>query len=446
MHQLHWYGLTVGTLLTVKLLLSIKRRRAAAPVWQEGGAAGHTVAGVITVFNESPEMLTRCLRSLLTQTRRPQSVTVIDDCSRTHDAAAVIRQLRGDFDQAGIELQFIRFPENRGKRHGLAAGFEQHPDADLYLCVDSDTVLDETAVAELCAPFARRRVNCVTGLVLAHNRAVNLLTRLIDMRYVNAFLGERVAYSRMGSVLCACGSLVVYRGRVVRAHLDDFLGQRFLGQPATFGDDRRLTYYALTEGQSIIQPAAIGWTDVPQRLRHYANQQIRWNKSFFREGILLLAKPRYAVRAFWWLNLIELATWVAFTTGLVTALAVATLHPSGWQMLASYLGYVCVMAWVRSLHYLRGAANVPTVDRMLTFAAAPLYALLNLTLLLPLRLYALATLRRNGWGTRATVEIPATTPTPAALPDDDTVHIRIPLVKLLDVDTETTLTIPLPAR
>src|SRR5206468_245770 len=134
-HQLHWYGLTVGTLLTVKLLLSIKRRRAAAPVWQEGGAAGHTVGGVITVFNESPEMLTRCLRSLLTQTRRPQSVTVIDDCSRTHDAAAVIRQLRGDFDQAGIELQFIRFPENRGKRHGLAAGFEQHPDADLYLCV-----------------------------------------------------------------------------------------------------------------------------------------------------------------------------------------------------------------------------------------------------------------------------------------------------------------------
>ena len=30
----------------------------------------------------------------------------------------------------------------------------------------------------------------VTGLVLAHNRGTNLLTRLIDMRYVNAFLGE----------------------------------------------------------------------------------------------------------------------------------------------------------------------------------------------------------------------------------------------------------------
>lgn len=439
MHQLHWYGLTVGTLLTVKLLLSIRRRRTAAPVWQEGGAASHTVATVVTVYNEAPEMLTRCLRSLLAQTRRPQSVTVIDDCSTTHDAAAVIRQLRPDFEQAGVELQFIRFPENRGKRHGLAEGFRQHPGADLYLCVDSDTVLHETAVAELCAPFASRRINCVTGLVLAHNRSVNLLTRLIDMRYVNAFLGERVAYSRMGSVLCACGSLVVYRGRVVRQHLNDFLGQRFLGRPATFGDDRRLTYYCLREGQSVIQPTAIGWTDVPQTLQHYLRQQLRWNKSFFREGALLAAKPQHAGRAFYWLNLIELATWVAFTSSLLTALTVGVLHPDAWPLLASYTGYVCVMAWVRSLHYLRRAASVPALDRHLTFLAAPLYALLNLSLLLPLRLYALATLRRNGWGTRARVEIPGSESVP-------TVEDTVPLAKLLDPDTETTLQIALPAR
>jgi hyaluronan synthase len=439
-HQLHWYGLTVGTLLTVKLLLSIRRRRTASPVWQEGGAAGHTVAAVITVFNESPEMLTRCLRSLLDQTRRPQAVTVIDDCSTTHDAATVIRQLRADFEQAGINLQFIRFPVNRGKRHGLAAGFRQHPTADLYLCVDSDTVLEEHAVAELCAPFASRRINCTTGLVLAHNRSVNLLTRLIDMRYVNAFLGERVAYSRLGSVLCACGSLVVYRGQVIRRHLDDFLGQTFLGTPATFGDDRRLTYYCLTEGQSIIQPTAIGWTDVPQTLQHYLRQQLRWNKSFFREGLLLAAKPRHAGRAFYWLNLIELATWTAFTSSLLTALTIGMLHPGTWPLLASYAAYVCVMAWVRSLHYLRSAANVPPADRLLTFLAAPLYALLNLGLLLPLRLYALATLRRNGWGTRARIEIPDA---PAAvLPAANTV----PLAKLLDPDTETTLQIALNTR
>jgi hyaluronan synthase len=460
--HLHWYGLTVGTLLTVKLLLSIKRRRTTDPSWETNGAAGHTVHAVITTFNESPAMLRRCLLSLVGQTRRPQSVTVIDDCSRTHDAAAVIRELRDRFERAGIELRFIRFPENRGKRHGLAAGFREHPDADLYLCVDSDTVLDMDAVAELCAPFVRRRINCVTGLVLAHNRSVNLLTRLIDMRYVNAFLGERVAYSRMGSVLCACGSLVVYRGRVVRQHLDDFLGQRFLGKPATFGDDRRLTYYALVEGQSVIQPTAVGRTDVPQTIRHYSRQQIRWGKSFIREGVLLALKPKHAGRAFYWLNLIELGTWIAFTSGLLTALVLVAQHPGGWPLLASYAGFVCVMAWVRSIHYLRSAADVPVRERCLTYLAAPLYALLNLFLLLPLRLYSLVTLRRNDWGTRADVEIPAGEDTVSApvftdpptltiprlsLPDDDTVGIPRPaLTKLLDPDTERTLQIALPGR
>ncbi|MFI1535531.1 glycosyltransferase [Streptomyces anandii] len=435
--NLHWYGYAVGSLLGVKLLLSLRPRRATSHLYP-GGAAGHTVAAVITVYNEAPEMLVRCLRSLLAQTRRPNSVTVIDDCSRTQDAAAVIRQLRSEFRHAGVALEFVRFPENRGKRHGLAAGFQLHPHTDLYLCVDSDTVLDPRAVAELCAPFTRRRVNCVTGLVLAHNRSVNLLTRLIDMRYVNAFLGERVAYGRLGSVLCACGSLVVYRGRVIRAHLDDFLGQRFLGAPATFGDDRRLTYYCLTEGQSLIQPTAIGYTDVPERLGHYARQQVRWGKSFIREGFLLIGQLRHVHRAFWWLNLVEVTTWLGFTAGLLTALTLTALHPGHWILIASYAGVVCVMAWTRSVHYLRRAANVPVLDRTLTFLAAPLYALLNLGLLLPLRLYSLATLRRNAWGTRQHVEIGTTAieaepvepaPLEATAP--------MPVVKLLDPDEST---------
>ncbi|MFJ9114442.1 glycosyltransferase [Streptomyces sp. NPDC102394] len=435
--HLSLYGIAVGSLLAVKLLLSLPlRRRRAATVFRDGPPLA--VHAVITVYNETPDMLARCLRSLIGQTRRPTSVTV-------DDAARVVQSLRARFTAAGIGLELIRFPVNRGKRHGLAAGFQAQPDADVYLCVDSDTVLDMDAVAELLVPFARRRVMCVTGLVLAHNRATNLLTRLIDMRYVNAFLGERVAYSRLGSVLCACGSLVAYRGWVMRKHLDDFLNQRFLGQAATFGDDRRLTYYCLTEGQSLIQPAAVGRTDVPERLGHYARQQIRWGKSFFREGLLLAAQLRYITRAFWWLNLIELATWLGFTLGLLAALTLAALHPAGWLVLAGYTGYVCAMAWLRSLHYLRRAPGVPPADRLLTFTAAPLYALLNLVMLLPLRLYSLATLRRNGWGTRQHgAELAGTTP-PDVPADDDTLRIpRIPVAKLYDPDTETTLTMPIP--
>ncbi|WP_155054543.1 glycosyltransferase [Streptomyces blattellae] len=439
------YGIAVGSLLLAKLLLSLPLRRRPPAAFRDG--APLTVHAVITVYNETPEMLRRCLRSLIGQTRRPHSVTVIDDCSKTDHAAQVVGELRHRFATAGVDLELIRFPVNKGKRHGLAAGFDAQPGADVYLCIDSDTVLDQKAVAELLRPFAHRRVMCVTGLLLAHNRATNLLTRLIDMRYVNAFLGERVAYSRLGSVLCACGSLVAYRGWVARKHLDDFLSQTFLGKPATFGDDRRLTYYCLTEGKSLIQPAAVGRTDVPDRLGHYARQQIRWGKSFFREGLLLAAQLRYMGRAFWWLNLVELVTWLAFTAALMTALVVVAVHPAAWTILAGYVAVVCAMAWLRSIHYLRRAPGVPPADRLLTFAAAPLYALLNLAMLLPLRLYSLATLYRTGWGTRQHgAEVALDSPA-AVLPDDDTVQLpRIPVAKLLDPETETTLTLPIPRQ
>ncbi|MFF7328895.1 glycosyltransferase [Streptomyces sp. NPDC008150] len=399
----HWYGLAVGALLGTKLLLSIRRRRQPDMIFQKP-LNQHVIHGVVTTYNEAPAMLRRCLESILGQTLTPQSLTIVDDCSSDQSAHAVVEEMRPKFEEAGIRLDFIRFAVNQGKRHGLAAGFREAPEADAYLCVDSDTVLDEHAVAELAEPFSKRRVQCVTGLVLAHNRSVNLLTRLIDMRYVNAFLGERVAYSRLGSVLCACGSLAMYRGWVVRKHLDDFLDQRFLGLPATFGDDRRLTYYCLTEGLSLIQPSSVGYTDVPERLNHYIRQQVRWGKSFIREGFLLLGKFRVS-RMYWWLNLIELVTWVAFTVALLASLFAIVLHPTGWQLLATYLAYMCVMAWVRSIHYLRGAAGVGPLDRTLTFLAAPLYALMNLCLLLPLRLWSLATLRQTKWGTRSTVEV-----------------------------------------
>jgi hyaluronan synthase len=401
-HHIGWYGFTVGALVSIKLLMSIPFGRRKAPTW--GSATSRlNVAAVITAYNEDPRVLNACLDALIGQTRRPDSVTVVDDGSDSPDAADLAEAVAPDFRALGVRFEVIRFAENRGKRAGLAAGFASSWDADVYLCVDSDTVLAREATERALRPFASSKVMCVTGLVLALNRSVNLLTRLIDMRYVNAFLGERVAYSRLGSVLCACGSMALYRGWVVRRHLDDFLNQTFLGAPVTAGDDRRLTFYCLLEGRTVIQPQAVAWTAVPERISHYLRQQTRWTKSFIREGLLMTrTSPR---RVCWWLNLVELVTWVAFTSALLVGIATVTFRPHWWAGAAGYIVYVCVVSWVRSLHYLRGAGAVPPLDRLLTFFAAPLYALMNLTLLIPLRLYALATMRDTKWGTRTRVEV-----------------------------------------
>lgn len=395
-----WYGWAVGGLLAAKLLLSIRRKSSTPKGWAE--PRNIKVAAVVTVYNETADALAHCLDSLGAQTRRLDHIHVTDDGSRV-DYTQVRAWFLAKAKVAGITVTWVRTP-NQGKRHALAEGFQAAPTADVYLCVDSDTVLAKDALALALRPFSKRNIHAVTGLVLARNRAVNILTRLIDMRYMNAFLGERVAYSRFGSVLCVCGSLALYRGWVVRKHLPDFLEQTFLGRPCTAGDDRRLTYYALLEGQAVIQPAAVAHTDVPEGLGHYARQQVRWTKSFIREGVLLFLTGRVG-RVCWWLNLVELVTWVAFTGALVVAVAVATTHTYGPVLGVTYAGYVSAAAWVRSVHYLRSAGSVPLLDRWLTFAAAPLYALLNLVLLVPLRFYALATMRDVRWGTRAEVEV-----------------------------------------
>lgn len=389
------YGLVVGSYLLIKLALSIVARKGTD---YHGWTAGRmSVATIITAHNESPTMLVKCLASIMNQTRKPDSVIVVDDASAV--PVRILPSLYAAFDDAGIELLLYRFEENQGKREGLAVGFEYFSTADVYLCVDSDTVLDEDAVRLGIRHFNDNRVNVVTGLVLAHNRAKNLLTRFIDMRYANAMLGDRVAYSRFGSVLCACGSLAFYRGTVVRQYLDDFLGQTFLGRPCTFGDDRRLTYYCLREGRSVIEPRAVALTDVPERLGHLVRQQARWTKSFVRESVLLLRQRRLMNRTFYWLAAVEAITWTAFTAALLVVTTFAVVRRG--ETPETYLIAVVAATWLRSVHYLRRASRAPLWDRLLTVAVSPLFTLLNLVLLVPLRVYALATLKDGRWGTRA---------------------------------------------
>jgi len=61
-------------------------------------------------------------------------------------------------------------------------------DADIFVTVASDTVLDPHAIEAIMLAFGDRTVFGATGLVRVLNRRRNVLTRLIDLRYANAFL------------------------------------------------------------------------------------------------------------------------------------------------------------------------------------------------------------------------------------------------------------------
>jgi hyaluronan synthase len=401
--HLGWYGSSVLILISMKLMLSILAAPDQAGSGQEA-LARYNVAAIITCRNEDPAVFARCLGSLLNSTRLPSSLTVIDDASASSACYHVARTLAPSFQAAGVDYEIIVFEENLGKRAGLAAGFRRSFEADVYLCVDSDTILHPQAIANALRPFRKRKVHATTGAVFAANRSRNILTRLIDLRYCYAFLGERAAYSVLGSVLCACGSLALYRGTTVRKYLDDFLGQTFLGRPCTYGDDRRLTYYCLREGRVLLAPTAIAWTLVPTTLPHFLRQQLRWSKSFFRESLWMIATVR-PWRVCWWLTLIEICTWCGFTSALVYSLVVRPALTGHFAVLG-YMVSILVLSYARSGHYIEAEhPDMGWAAKLSTFAIAPLYGLIHMTLLLPLRVVALATLRDNGWGSRNVVEV-----------------------------------------
>jgi hyaluronan synthase len=356
------------------------------------------------VHNEDPMVFRKCLDSLLAQTRLPNFLTIVDDGSSKAHCLQTAYLYRSAFQKRGVSYQVVHHPKNLGKREGLAAGFKIAWHADIYVCIDSDTVLKHDAIERSLAYFSDSRIQAVTGCVFALNWNANLLTRLIDLRYVNAFLGERAAYSTLGSMLCACGSLALYRGETARKYLHDFLNQEFLGNRCTFGDDRRLTYYCLREGRSVLASDAIAWTMVPENMGHFLRQQLRWSKSFMRESWCMLTSlgPN---RACWWLSLMEITTWGAFTTALVYTMIVRPAF-TGNISVSAYLAATLLLAYARSGHYLRAQHPDSTrFSRFAIFMMAPVYGLIHMVLLLPLRVVALFSLRDNSWGTREQVEV-----------------------------------------
>lgn len=394
-----WYGMLLLPILLAKLVLSFCNRTPEGLVGGFGTAGGPVprVGVIVTVYNEDADYLRDCLDSLRQQDLRPERVVVVDDASA--DAGA--RRLAATYP----EVTLVVHPVNKGKREAMATGvLLLEGEVDVYACIDSDARLEPDALAQGVRPFADPRVMATTGLIVPSNYARNVLTRLIDVRYVNAFLVERGAYSALRSVLCVCGVLAFYRAEMMHRHLDAFLAQTFMGSPAIIGDDRHLTNRALLDGDVVMVAGAVAHTAVPENISHYVRQQTRWGRSFFRESLWSLCHHTPA-RPAWWLSLIEMFQWLVFTSLLVYVLAV---HPFlvGGIPIVEYLAFVALSATIRSVRYFDLEREEQSrASRLYTFALTPLFGMLNLFVMIPLRLWSVVTLRRAAWGTREVIEV-----------------------------------------
>ncbi|MFC5828169.1 glycosyltransferase [Nonomuraea insulae] len=404
------YDMSVAWLASFLLLwwmpLSWFERPVRIPSGRRGQVNALRVTVQIPVYNEDPQALSACLRSVLTQSRRVNRVRVVDDGSAvSYDD--VRREFEAQAAARGIETTWDR-TVNRGKRFAQMHVLAQD-DADIFLTLDSDSVLDRHAVKEGLAPFADPKVRSVAGHVLVLNRTANLLTRLTCVLYLPFTRGLRSAQSVLRRVTINSGTLAFYRANVVRRCAGAYENEHFRGRPMQMNDDSMLTFYALLAGNTVHQPSSLVFTLVPERVSHYANQQLRWMRGT-------------TVRHLWWLRYMPLTGVVFWTTvseylHLLLALAIPVVliadpacraHVGEVSLAAAQIGLA--MNYLMALRLFTVRRNDESTGALLlAFALAPLASLWRLLVLRPMYVYAVLTCWRvNRWGTRGAVEVSLT--------------------------------------
>ncbi|MBL8122287.1 glycosyltransferase [Candidatus Saccharibacteria bacterium] len=394
----YWILIVSFLVLVITIGLSYRERpkTSAAPT----GSDAH-VAAIIPAYNEDPAALQECIRSLFAQTRPPQEIYVVDDGSRV-EYSTVAQWAGTQAGKHGSAIKWLR-QDNSGKRHAQAHAIAKADQATIFITVDSDSVLDRHAIAELLKPFADPDVQSVAGLVLARNNRTNLLARITDLLFVTGQLTDRSMMSSLGSVLVNSGGLAAYRADVVRRNIQSYLHEEFFGHPVEFSDDSMLTLYALGSGKTIQQPTAFVFTMMPDRLSHHVRQQIRWMRgsfirSWWRLKYLPPWSPGFIRQAVGWLQFVV-------TTTLLTLMLIS--RPSMPHVpLLPLIAIPILVGYAQALRYFAvHRSDEPLWSQLLTYALTPLAVLWSYLVLRPIRLYAAITCFRGSWGTRKSVEV-----------------------------------------
>lgn len=347
-----------------------------------------TIDAVIPFYNEELTVIQKQIESFQNQSFQNFHLYYVDDGSETTEVYTYLREIAKTYHK----LSVVRTEQNGGKRNAQCVIFP-YLKGDFIFTTDSDTTFHKDNFWHLLQPFEKSDVLAVTGQVRVLNESQTWLSKLLSIRYFNAFEVERAGQSALGSVLVCSGPNTMFRTATILKHLDEYENQVFLGKKQTYGDDRALTNFVLRDGMAVYQANAQCFTEVPAYLRKFLKQQVRWSKSFFRESYLGLKnawKYKKTVPFIW--IFIELILFPVFLASLMYMCYLVVTGQFTWFNFIVLVLFTTINSYIRNLYYL-------SIDRYV-FLMAPIYSFIHIFLLTPIRLWALFTLRDTNWGTR----------------------------------------------
>jgi len=274
---------------------------------------------LVAAYNEALS-IGETLRSLSLQSYPGEmEILVLNDGSTDQTSEAASAAIRALDWAPGHTARLLVATQNAGKAAVLNRGLDQARH-DLIVTVDGDCWLTPRAMRHLVERFLSdpRGTEAVAGAVLAKNSRNTWLTRAQEWDYFHGIAAVKRMQSMYHGTLVAQGAFSLYR----REALD-----RIGGWPDCVGEDIVVSWGLLKQGARIgYAEDALAFTNVPERLGHFASQRKRWSRGLieaFQAHGSLLMHHRMTTLFIWWNLLflpIDLAYSLIFIPGLVLAL------------------------------------------------------------------------------------------------------------------------------
>jgi GT2 family glycosyltransferase len=269
---------------------------------------------IVIATRDRPELLRRCLRSLLEQhTRRRVQFVVVDNHPASGLTARAVREFPGVrlVSEARAGLSYAR-------NAGIAAS-----DGEIVVATDDDVTAPPEWLERLLGPFAREEVAIVTGNVLPEEletEAQSWFERYgglgrgwqpfeVGADWLASLRGRPVPTWSLGATANAAFRASLFADPRVGL-LDEGLGP---GTPTGCGEDTYLFYRALRAGHTLVyEPTAYVWHRHRRSMRELRSQLYQYSKghvayhltTWLRDGErgawprLLRELPRWQLREY----------------------------------------------------------------------------------------------------------------------------------------------------
>lgn len=224
------------------------------------------VAVIVPCFNEAPTIAATCESLLaLEYPREKLEIILVDDGST--DTTPVIMEHFSSFPQ----IRIIR-KENGGKHTALNAGIAL-AQAEIVGCLDADSFVDRSALAEIISSFTNPKVAAVTAAMSVH-QPKNILQHMQNAEYTFG-ITLRHTFASINGLYVTPGPFSFYRKSVI----EKLGGFRYGHQT----EDMEMALRIQQAGYGIENaPRARVYTKAPHTLLKLIKQRTRWTSGFLR--------------------------------------------------------------------------------------------------------------------------------------------------------------------